>query len=119
MRVTGNVCRRGKHKQANTRKEEQARCEAASLWYPLQLRSGASRVDVFGGTGDGWASLLATLGNSLIQAGSSILLVDFSEWHVGGGLAMFAAARGISMTRLISLWNCRESTCLMGSVLKS
>lgn len=86
--------------QREESKQEQARREAALLWYPLQLRSGASRVDVFGGTGDGWASLLATLGSSLIQAGSSMLLVDFSGQYVGGGLASLAAARGIAVTQV-------------------
>ncbi|MGH3830135.1 MAG: hypothetical protein ACRDRS_06715 [Pseudonocardiaceae bacterium] len=79
---------------------ERQRQAAALLWHPLRLQSCPSRVDVFGGTGDGWASLVATLGSSLMATGSGILLVDFSEEQVGGGLAALASTRGFSVSQL-------------------
>ncbi|MFD6229461.1 hypothetical protein ACFWFZ_21705 [Streptomyces sp. NPDC060232] len=39
-------------------------------WYPISLDSGPSRIDVFGGTGNGWASLLATLGGPILGSGA-------------------------------------------------
>ncbi|GLZ41499.1 hypothetical protein [Actinokineospora sp. NBRC 105648] len=80
----------GEHDRA-----EAARRAAALLWHPLDLWSGPSRVDVFGGTGDGWAGLLATLGTSLTGMGAPITVVDFSEQRVAGGLAAFVASRGL------------------------
>jgi hypothetical protein len=73
---------------------EQRRHAEALRWYPVTPWSGPERVDVFGGTGDGWASLLATLGCSLLHGGASMLLVDFTEQQVGDGLAEFAARQG-------------------------
>ncbi|GAA3041391.1 hypothetical protein [Actinokineospora globicatena] len=81
--------RMGAHRQA-----EQLRHATANLWYPISLRSGPSRIDVFGGTAAGWASLLATLGTSLL-GGGGMTVVDFTERHVAGGLAALAAGRGL------------------------
>lgn len=78
---------------------ERRRVESAMAWYPLSLRTGPSRIDVFGGTGDGWASLLATLGATLLHRGDRVLLLDLSEQDVGGGLAQLAAGRGIPVAR--------------------
>lgn len=73
---------------------ERRRYAEALRWYPLTPWSGPERIDVFGGTGDGWASLLATLGCSLLRRGASLLLVDFTEQRVGDGLAEFATHQG-------------------------
>jgi hypothetical protein len=66
----------------------------AQLFFPLGPRSAPARLDVFGGTGDGWASLLATAGASVLAAGSGVLLLDLSERSVGEGLAVLADAAG-------------------------
>jgi hypothetical protein len=71
---------------------------SAPNWYPVQSWSAPGRVDVFGSTGDGWASMVATLGGSLLGAGESIFLLDFSEEHVGGGLAACARNRQVPTT---------------------
>ena len=78
---------------------ERRRYAAALRWYPLTPWSGPQRVDVFGGTGDGWASLLVTLGASLLCRGANVLLLDFTEQQVGDALAGFAAVRGRSVAR--------------------
>lgn len=79
---------------------ERARQAAALLWHPIDLRSGPSRVDVFGGTGDGWASMLATLGSSLVHSGERVTVLDFTEQDVAGGLAAFVAGRGGHVTHV-------------------
>ncbi|WP_322756437.1 hypothetical protein [Frankia sp. Cas3] len=71
---------------------DDARREAAPLFHALAPRPTASRIDVFGGTRDGWASLLATVGSSVLSAGGGILLLDFSERGIGDGIAQLAAA---------------------------
>ncbi len=68
------------------------------MFHPLAPRSAASRVDVFGGTRDGWAGLLATVGSSALASGGGILLLDFSERGVGGGLAQLAVDAGCPVT---------------------
>ncbi|MEU7524113.1 hypothetical protein AB0A74_00080 [Saccharothrix sp. NPDC042600] len=73
---------------------EWARQSAAMLWHPLRLGSGPSRVDVFGGTAEGWTSLLATLGCSLVQSGARLTVVDFSEQYVASALAGLLYERG-------------------------
>ncbi|WP_234347625.1 hypothetical protein [Streptomyces specialis] len=79
---------------------ERARVEAALLWHPVGLWSGPSRVDVFGGTADGWASLLATWGTSLLSPRRGLLVVDLSEQDVASGLAELTAAVGDAVTHI-------------------
>jgi hypothetical protein len=79
---------------------ERRRRASVSLWHPLRLESNPNRIDVFGGTGDGWASLVATLGCTLVQTGGRLLLLDFSEFSVGSDLAMLMASRGFPVTTL-------------------
>ena len=73
---------------------ERRRRAAALRWYPVTPWSAPERIDVFGGTPDGWASLLATLGCSLLHGQASIVVLDFTEQRVGDGLAEFAARHG-------------------------
>lgn len=79
---------------------ERRRWETAVSWYPIRLVSAPSRVDVFGGTPEGWASLLATAGGSLLGARQDLVLLDFTEHDVGGGLAALTAVRGIPVNRI-------------------
>ncbi|MGK5531842.1 hypothetical protein [Streptomyces sp. URMC 129] len=79
---------------------ERARQAAALLWHPVALRSGPSRVDVFGGTSDGWASLLATLGASLMPSGHEVMVLDFTEQYVAGNLAGLVATRRQPVTHI-------------------
>ena len=75
-------------------RREAQRYQTAMLWHPLQLTSRPSRIDVFGGTEDGWASLLATIGAAQLASGSSLMLLDFTDMAVGDNLAYAAASRG-------------------------
>ncbi|WP_157180507.1 hypothetical protein [Protofrankia coriariae] len=77
---------------------DRTRRETAPLFHPLAPRPTAGRIDVFGGTRDGWASLLATVGSSALASGGGILLLDFSERGVGGGLAQLAVDAGRPVT---------------------
>ncbi len=77
---------------------EQVRRAEVPLFHPLAPRSTASRIDVCGGTRDGWASLLATVGSSVLSSGGGILLLDFSERGIGGGVARLATAAGFPVT---------------------
>ncbi|MFI0771896.1 hypothetical protein ACH4TQ_44520 [Streptomyces sp. NPDC021218] len=66
------------------------------FWYPIQLKHGPDRVDVFGGTSDGWASLLVTWGSSLVGAGRQVMVLDFTEQDVAGGLEGLSGSRGMT-----------------------
>ncbi len=65
-------------------------------WYPVAPTSEPTRVDVFGGDPyrHGWASLLVTLGTSVLPRGERITLLDFTGQDVGGGLLQVARAGG-------------------------
>lgn len=70
----------------------------AKEWLPLRPTVSAARVEVFGGTGDGWASLVTTVGSALLRAGSSVLVLDLSERRVGDDLAVLANAAGLPVS---------------------
>lgn len=73
---------------------EHMRWAAVDRWYPLELRGRPSRVDVFGGTDFGWASLLATFSAAVLR-GNGTMVIDFSEQQIANGLAEVAVARGV------------------------
>lgn len=75
-------------------RREAERYYSEMLWHPLKLASRPSRVDVFGGTEAGWASLLTTVGAAQLASGSSLLLLDFTDMAVGDNLAYAAASKG-------------------------
>lgn len=74
--------------------ESLSRAARGPLWYPVHPASDPVRVDVFGGDPRrfGWASLVVTMGTSLLAAGQQILLIDFTGQDVGGDLADVASA---------------------------
>jgi phage FluMu protein gp41 len=74
---------------------ERARIGQADLWFPVTTDQAVSRIDVFGGTPDGWAALVTTLGASLLAADRFILLLDLSEHDVSSELLTMARIRGI------------------------
>jgi hypothetical protein len=74
---------------------ERTRIDQADLWFPVTMDQPVSRIDVFGGTTDGWAALIATLGASLLAAGRFILLLDLSEHEVSSELLTMARLRGV------------------------
>ncbi|MCX4696417.1 hypothetical protein [Streptomyces sp. NBC_01408] len=73
------------------------RSAAADTWFPLALTSGPDRIDVVGGTGDGWAGLLAVAGGPVLAAGQALLVVDMTEQTVALELADLAARRGVAV----------------------
>ncbi len=75
-------------------RREQIRVASTVLWYPLQPMGQWAHVNVFGGTTDGWSSLLVTLGLSLQFTGASLLVLDFSERSVASDLASLAEVVG-------------------------
>lgn len=79
-------------------RHERERFTTSLIWHPLELRSHPSRVDVFGGTGDGWASLFTTLGASMLAGSGGMLVLDFSEQQVADNLAAMSAAGGMPVT---------------------
>jgi len=66
---------------------ERWRVQTTPLLFPFGPAGQSSRVDVFGGTPAGWASLLATMGSSMLAGGSSLLVLDLSGQNVAGALA--------------------------------
>ncbi|MFD2794571.1 hypothetical protein ACFS27_13525 [Promicromonospora vindobonensis] len=79
---------------------EKDRYEQAPRWFPVPLRPGWSRADVFGGTSDGWASLLTTLGPSIMGSGKDMLVLDFSENAVAADLADFCRAQDVPVSQV-------------------
>jgi hypothetical protein len=73
---------------------EHERFDSEMLWYPLHLLRQPGRVDVFGGTGHGWASLIVTLGSSSLATGNDITVLDLSDQQVGLELAELTRGRG-------------------------
>ncbi|ACQ79511.1 conserved hypothetical protein [Beutenbergia cavernae DSM 12333] len=106
-----------RHRQAQadwqeTARDHQARAAALTapraaragdaLWFPVAPRTPPVRVDVVGGDPlrHGWASLLVTLGASLVSEGRRVTVLDLSGQDVGGGLAAVAASAGRQVHRL-------------------
>jgi hypothetical protein len=74
---------------------ERARIDKADLWYPVTPEPSVSRIDVFGGTSDGWAALVTTLGGSLLASDRFVLLLDLSEHDVSSDLVTMTKSRGM------------------------
>ena len=74
--------------------------ETLDTWFPLSLASGPSRIDVFGGTGNGWASLLATVGGPLLCGGTPLVVLDLTQQAVALELASLAAHRDIAVAHV-------------------
>uniref|UniRef100_A0AAU2JWX8 Type VII secretion protein EccE n=1 Tax=Streptomyces sp. NBC_00049 TaxID=2903617 RepID=A0AAU2JWX8_9ACTN len=82
------------------RQAQLRRVAVADTWFPVALTSGPARIDVVGGTGDGWAALLATFGGPVLAGGQALLVVDMTEQAVALELADLAARRGIPVAHV-------------------
>jgi hypothetical protein len=102
------------HRRRQAREQESQRLAAAEQWFPLGPAAGIARVDVFGGTGDGWASLITTVGSSLLCSGGRVMVVDLSEQHVADGLATFAETAGFTVSSVELLRDAPSSMLLQG-----
>ncbi|MFD8343793.1 hypothetical protein ACFV2C_16125 [[Kitasatospora] papulosa] len=74
--------------------------DTLDTWFPLSLASGPSRIDVFGGTGNGWASLLATVGGPILGGGAPLVVLDLTQQAVALELAGLAARRDIAVAHV-------------------
>lgn len=88
------------HRLAAHHAEHLRHNETLDTWFPLSLASGPSRIDVFGGTGNGWASLLATVGGPLLGGGAPLVVLDLSQQAVALELAGLAARRDIAVAHV-------------------
>ncbi|MCP3803700.1 hypothetical protein NLX83_30955 [Allokutzneria sp. A3M-2-11 16] len=79
-----------------------AQAAAGPQWFPVRPAGDPTRVDVLGGDPrrHGWASLLVTVGASVLAAGERITVLDMTGHDVGGGLAGVAQARGYPTHRV-------------------
>jgi len=68
---------------------------AQPQWHGVGLPAGIDRVDVAGGTLDGWSTLLARLGGLRLVAGGRVTVLDFSAGAVAQDLLAAARASGI------------------------
>ncbi len=80
------------------KEQEEKRFQATPLLYPLVLEGLPSRVDVFGGTFEGWAAVLTTMGTSALAGGSSMAVLDLSGQQVSGPLAALSVKAGVRVT---------------------
>ncbi len=95
---------------------ERHRYATDPLLFPFSPTGVASRVDVFGGTARGWAALLATMGSSVISAGSTVLVLDLSGQGVTGPLAdLTRLARGTPM-QMVGVPAALEEPWLLGDL---
>ncbi|MEU6926115.1 MULTISPECIES: hypothetical protein [unclassified Streptomyces] len=93
--------RRAWQSRIDAHREEHLRHnETLDTWFPLSLASRPSRIDVFGGTGNGWASLLATVGGPLLGSGQPLVVLDLTQQAVALELAGLAASRDIAVTHV-------------------
>ncbi|MES9511338.1 hypothetical protein ABWJ92_33895 [Streptomyces sp. NPDC000609] len=93
--------RRAWQRRIDAHREEHLRHnETLDTWFPLSLASRPSRIDVFGGTGNGWASLLATVGGPLLGSGQPLVVLDLTQQAVALELAGLAASRDIAVTHV-------------------
>jgi hypothetical protein len=74
-----------------------ARQAGGPQWYPVRPVSEPTRVDVLGGDSrrHGWASLLVTVGASMLAAGQRMTVLDFTGQEVGDNLATLARTAAI------------------------
>ncbi|GAA1671914.1 hypothetical protein GCM10009765_21630 [Fodinicola feengrottensis] len=72
---------------------EQFRTSTGPVLFPITLQ-GNDQIDVFGGTATGWMCLLTTLSLPRLGGGAKILVLDFSEYQVAGGLAQIVGEWG-------------------------
>ncbi|MCX4094586.1 hypothetical protein [Nocardia sp. alder85J] len=72
---------------------ERQRVAATPVWFPVRPETQPRRIEVFGGTPEGWRGLVATLGAGQLASGGHVLVVDFTEEHVATDLAGLAASQ--------------------------
>jgi hypothetical protein len=69
---------------------EEQRVASSDSWFPIAPNTAPSRIDVFGGTAEGRASFLVTLGAGLLAMEAGMTVLDLSERDVAGPLEQLA-----------------------------
>ena len=64
-------------------------------WYAVSLPSGIDRVDVAGGTLDGWSALLTMIAAPRLSAGGDVTVLDLTEGAVARDLLAVARRSGV------------------------
>lgn len=103
--LAGWEAARRQHEEAAARlAEEQLAFERGPQWFPVHPQQDPVRVDVLGGDAAcrGWASLLATVGTSVVAAGHSVTVLDLTGLDVAAELVGIVAtsSRPASVVRL-------------------
>jgi hypothetical protein len=76
--------------EAQWRRNEEQRVASADRWFPIAPSTAPSRIDVFGGTAEGRAAFLVTLGSGLLAMRAGMTVLDLSERDVAGPLEQLA-----------------------------
>jgi hypothetical protein len=79
---------------------ERTRVAQTKSWFPVAFGTEPTRIDVLGGTYDGWAALLVTAGSGMLGAGQSVVVLDMTSQDVGGdllGVTRMAGRHGESL----------------------
>lgn len=94
---------------------ERARLAQAHLWYPVLPDHSAARLDVCGGTAAGWATLMTTLGTSLLGSGADLLVLDLTDGDVSAELRGLTAALGQPVSHLDAIADLPRLRLVAGS----
>src|SRR5262249_51470253 len=68
--------------------------ESQHEWYAVTLPQGVDRVDVGGGTLEGWSAMVTMMGAARLAAGSQVTVLDLSEGAVARELAELGNDQG-------------------------
>jgi hypothetical protein len=74
---------------------EDARVKALPVYGAIRPEGKPLRIDIFGGTFEGWQAITTTLGASLLGCGERLAVLDLSETGVASLLFSAAAERGL------------------------
>lgn len=64
-------------------------------WYAVSLPAAVDRIDVAGGTLEGWSALVTTLGTARLSTGGELTVIDLSEGAVAEDLVALSRRWGI------------------------
>ena len=82
-------------RRVGTWRQHSAAFRRQPRWYPVTLPGGIHRLDVAGGTLEGWAALLTSIAVPRLAAGGEVTVLDLTEGAVAGDLLALARACGI------------------------
>ncbi len=92
---------------------ERLRLAASPEWVPIRPRP-TDRVDLYGGTSQGWEAFITTAGASLLASGARLTVVDLSQDAPAAELAQLAELHGHAVDVLVLPEQLREVDLLAG-----